>query len=106
MAGLRESGYIPGQNLLIECRWTEARAERAPALAAELLSLKPDLIVVIGLTAGVRATKQRCPHVLGVLRSRAGSPPFSRDSRIRCAGYLSRPGGAAGKRWWETLGFQ
>ncbi len=58
MEGLREYGYLPGQNLLIECRWTEGRAERAPALAAELVSLKPDLIVVIGLTAGVRAAMQ------------------------------------------------
>ena len=28
--GLRQRGYVPGQNLVIECRWTEARAERAP----------------------------------------------------------------------------
>ena len=55
--GLRERGYIPGQNLVIECRWTEGREERAPALAAELVSLKPDLIVVNG-TNQVRAAKQ------------------------------------------------
>ena len=29
--GLRERGYIQGQNLIIECRWTEGRPERAPA---------------------------------------------------------------------------
>jgi putative ABC transport system substrate-binding protein len=58
MEGLREHGYLPGQNLLIECRWTGGRAEPAPALAAELVSLKPDLIVVHGLVAGVRAAQQ------------------------------------------------
>ena len=55
--GLRERGYLPGQNLVIECRWTEGREERAPALAAELVSLKPDLLVAFG-TAQVRAAKQ------------------------------------------------
>jgi putative ABC transport system substrate-binding protein len=55
--GLRERGYLPGQNLVIDCRWTEGRAERAPALAAALVSLKPDLMVVAS-TANVRAAKQ------------------------------------------------
>ena len=56
--GLREYGYVPGQNLLIECRWNEARAERAPALAAELVSLQPHLIIVLEQTAAVRAAMQ------------------------------------------------
>ncbi len=55
--GLRERGYVQGQNLVIECRYTEGRAERAPALAAELVSLKPDLLVA-NTTANVRAAKQ------------------------------------------------
>lgn len=55
--GLRERGYIPGQNLVIECRSTEGREERAPAFAKELVSLKPDLIIA-NSTANVRAAKQ------------------------------------------------
>ena len=55
--GLRERGYIEGRNLVIECRWTEGRPERAPALAAELVSLKPDLIFTTN-TPNVRAAKQ------------------------------------------------
>ena len=55
--GLRERGYIQGQNLIIECRWTEGRPERAPALAVELVSLKVDLLVAV-TTANVRAAKQ------------------------------------------------
>jgi ABC-type uncharacterized transport system substrate-binding protein len=55
--GLREHGYIPGQNLAIECRWTEGRPERASALAAELVGLKPDLIFTTN-TPNVRAVKQ------------------------------------------------
>jgi putative ABC transport system substrate-binding protein len=57
LEGLREYGYLPGQNLVIECRWTEGQAERAPALAAELVSLQPDLIVA-NTTANVLAAKQ------------------------------------------------
>jgi putative ABC transport system substrate-binding protein len=57
MEGLRERGYIQGQNLVIECRWTEGREDRAPALAKELVSLKPDLLAVYG-TVQVRAAKQ------------------------------------------------
>jgi putative ABC transport system substrate-binding protein len=55
--GLREHGYLQGQNLLIECRYTDGRDERALALAAELVSLKVDLLVVNG-TNQVRAAKQ------------------------------------------------
>ena len=57
VGGLRERGYVQGQNLVIECRWTEGQEARAPALAADLVSLKPDLMVV-AFTANVRAAKQ------------------------------------------------
>ena len=57
VAGLREHGYVPGQNLVIECRWDGGRYERAPALAAELVSLKVDLIVATGYPR-VRAAKE------------------------------------------------
>ncbi len=60
--GLRERGYVPGQNLVIECRWTEAREERALALAADLVSLKPDLLAVYG-TVQVRAAKQATSEI-------------------------------------------
>jgi putative tryptophan/tyrosine transport system substrate-binding protein len=55
--GLRERGYIQGQNLIIECRWTDGHPERAPALAAELVGLNVDLLVAV-TTANVRAAKQ------------------------------------------------
>ncbi|HSB77147.1 MAG TPA: ABC transporter substrate-binding protein [Candidatus Methylomirabilis sp.] len=65
--GLREHGYIQGQNTTIEYRDTEAREERAKALAADLVSLRVDLIVAWG-TAEVRAAKQATstiPIVMG-----------------------------------------
>jgi len=58
LEGLREYGYLLGQNLVIECRYAEGQAERAPALATELVSLKPDLIVAGGWSHNIRAAKQ------------------------------------------------
>ena len=55
--GLRERGYIEGQNVSIECRWTAGREEQAASIAAELVSLRVDLIVAYG-TALVRAATQ------------------------------------------------
>ena len=54
--GLREFGYVEGQNLVIESRGAEGRAERLPDLAAELVRLKVDVIVAGG-TAAVRAAQ-------------------------------------------------
>src|SRR5712664_3862797 len=45
---LRELGYIEGQNIVLEYRWAEGRAERLPDLAAELVRLKVDVIVAGG----------------------------------------------------------
>jgi ABC-type uncharacterized transport system substrate-binding protein len=67
LEGLREHGYIRDQNLVVECRYTEGREERATAFAAELVSLKPDLIFAYG-SAQVRAAKQATstvPIVMG-----------------------------------------
>ena len=55
--GLRELGYIEGQNLAIEYRWAEGRYERLPELAAELVRLRVDIIVV-GIAQAARAAKQ------------------------------------------------
>jgi putative ABC transport system substrate-binding protein len=47
---LRERGWIEGENLLIESRWAEGNTAKLPALAAELVRLKVDLIVTRGST--------------------------------------------------------
>jgi putative ABC transport system substrate-binding protein len=46
--GLRELSYVEGQNIVIEYRYAEGVADRFPKLAAELVQLKVDVIVVIG----------------------------------------------------------
>jgi putative ABC transport system substrate-binding protein len=60
--GLGERGYIEGRNLVIERRYTGGQDERALSLAAELVSLKPDLIIANG-TAQVRAVKQTSSEI-------------------------------------------
>ena len=60
--GLRERGYIVGENLVIERRSTEGRSERAPSFAAELVSLEPDLIIATN-TPNVRALKQATSEI-------------------------------------------
>jgi ABC-type uncharacterized transport system substrate-binding protein len=54
--GLRELGYLEGQNILLEVRWSEERPDRLPELAAELVRLKMDVLVVHG-PQGVRAAR-------------------------------------------------
>ncbi len=52
---LRELGWVEGKNLAIEDRWAEGRTERFPALAAELVGLKVDVIVTASWPAAVAA---------------------------------------------------
>jgi putative ABC transport system substrate-binding protein len=56
--GLRALGYVDGQNIRIEFRSAEGKLERLPALAAELVALKPDVIVSSN-TPTTRALKDR-----------------------------------------------
>src|SRR5215467_1554267 len=48
--GLRELGYVEGKNIFIEWRYAEGKLDRLPALAAELVLLKVDVIVTSGPT--------------------------------------------------------
>jgi len=54
-AGLRELGWIEGDNLIIERRGAAGKSEAVPALAAELVRINPDVIVTFGAVAGVAA---------------------------------------------------
>lgn len=60
--GLRELGYVEGKNIVIEYRYAEGKLDRLPALAAELVRLKVDVIV----TAGPPATVPPRKLVLGI----------------------------------------
>ena len=55
--GLRDFGYVEGQNLRIEYRWAEGKYERFPALIAELIALKVNVIVTAGTPATLAVKK-------------------------------------------------
>ena len=57
VAELRERGWVEGQNLVIERRGGDGNSERVPALASELVQMKPDVIVSFGAVAGVAIRK-------------------------------------------------
>ena len=75
---LRELGYIEGQNIATEYRYAEGKLDRLPELAAELVRLKVDVIVVAGanrLSGRPRMRPRRFPSLwlaLGAILSRQG----------------------------------
>jgi len=84
--GLRELGWVEGQNIVIDYRYAEGRVDRLPGLAAELVRLKVDLLLSWG-TQGVTAAKNATgtiPIVMIAVRDPAG---------IGLIASLSRPGG-------------
>ena len=84
--GLRERGYVEGQNIVIEYRAADGKLERGPALATELARLKVDLIVV-GNTPMARAAQQ-ATKTIPIVASVMGDP--AGDGLVAS---LARPGG-------------
>jgi len=84
--GLRDLQYVEGQNIVIEDRWAEGRAERFPELMAELLRLKVDVIVVAS-TPGAGAAKKSTSTVPVVIWG------VSDPVGIGVVASLARPGG-------------
>ena len=70
---LRELGYIEGQNIAIEYRYAEGKLDRLPELAAELVRLKVDIIVVTGGSRLIRAAKNATKTIPIVM---AGAGPI------------------------------
>ena len=71
--GLAGLGYVEGRNILIESRWAEGKPERFPALAAELVALKVDVILTAGGTLAALAAKQ-ATTTIPVVFSVVGDP--------------------------------
>jgi ABC-type uncharacterized transport system substrate-binding protein len=85
---LRERGYIEGQNIAIEHRYAEGKIDRLPALAAELIRLKVDVIVAAGGTRVVRAAKNATTTIPIVMVGSGADPVVA-----RLVESLARPGG-------------
>ena len=87
LQGLRDFGYVEGRNLVIEYRFAERKFERLPALAAELVALKVDVIVTGGGTPTALAAKQATRTIPIVF---ASAPDPVTDGLVTS---LARPGG-------------
>jgi putative ABC transport system substrate-binding protein len=85
--GLRDLGYVEGRNLVIEYRDAEGKPERLPALAAELVRLKVDIIVAVA-TQGVAAAKKATETIPIVMISGSADPVG-----LGFIASLARPGG-------------
>ena len=84
--GLRELGYIEGQNIIIEARYADGRQERLPELAAELLRLKMD-IIASATTQAIQAVRRADPAIPIVMTN------ISDPIGSGLAESLSHPGG-------------
>ena len=69
---MRDLGYIEGENITVEYRYAEGNFEKLPALAAELVRLKPDVIVA-STTSGALAAKRATTHI-PIVMTNAGDP--------------------------------
>ena len=85
---LRELGYIEGQNIAIEYRYAEGKPDRVPELAAELVRLKVDIIVVAGGDPAIRAAKN-ATKTIPIVMTGDGVDPVEAG----LVESLARPGG-------------
>jgi len=84
--GLREFGYVEGQNLKIEYRWAEGKYARLPKLISELLALKVEVIVTAGTPATLAVKKATTSTPLVMIA--VGDPVGT-----KIVPSLSKPGG-------------
>jgi putative ABC transport system substrate-binding protein len=84
--GMREHGWVEGKNLVLELRWAEGKLERLPTLAAELVKLKPDVIVSAANVVHLAVRKETSSIPIVMM---TGADPLS----VGLVQSLARPGG-------------
>src|SRR5919108_980798 len=84
--GLRELGYVEGKNIVVEYRYADGKPDRLPALAAELVGLKVD-VIVSGGAAATRPSKEATTTIPIVMTN---DPDPVRSGFVAS---LARPGG-------------
>jgi ABC-type uncharacterized transport system substrate-binding protein len=85
--GLRDRGYVDGQNIRIEYRWADGKDERLPDLAAELVRLQVNVMVTGGPQATRAATE--ATSSIPIVMVAVGADPV----KMRLVASLARPGG-------------
>jgi putative tryptophan/tyrosine transport system substrate-binding protein len=94
--GLKEAGYVEGQNVAVEYRWAEGQYDRVPVIALELVDRR--VAVLVANTPGVLAVKAAITTT-PIVFTTAGDPV-----QIGLVGSMSRPGGNITGA--TTLGFE
>jgi putative tryptophan/tyrosine transport system substrate-binding protein len=84
--GMRELGYVEGQNLSIDYRYAEGQPDRLPELAADVVRARPDVIFVLG--GDVAPFAKRATHTIPIVFSSSADPV-----RAGLVPSLARPGG-------------
>jgi putative tryptophan/tyrosine transport system substrate-binding protein len=84
--GLRELGYVEGQNILLDYRWAEGKSDRYPVLVGELVHLGADVIVTWGTQATLAA--KRATNTIPIVAG--GSGDLVGEGLVAS---LARPGG-------------
>jgi putative tryptophan/tyrosine transport system substrate-binding protein len=84
--GLRDHGFVEGQTIKIEYRWAESRYDQLPALAADLVSRKVDIIITQGTPAALAA--KRATSTIPIVMAVVGNPV---ETGIVAS--VARPGG-------------
>jgi putative ABC transport system substrate-binding protein len=95
---LTELGYVEGQNAVHPSRWADARQERLPGLAAELVGLNTDIVTVGGrASSAARRARPPLPVVMALVGDADGSdhraqPAPARGRGDRMVGFLDASG--------------
>lgn len=103
---MRNAGWVEGQNIVVDYRFSAGNQTEIDAAASELVSLKPDLIYVMGLPAAQAVSRKT--HTIPIVFTRTGDPV-----RFGLVASLNHPGGnvtgftvwdfSIGSKWMQLL---
>jgi putative ABC transport system substrate-binding protein len=96
-AGLRDLGYVEGRNIKVELRFADGVNERLPDLAAELVALKPAVIIAGGPQAALAV--HDVTHTIPIVTNSSENPVV-----LGLAASLARPGGNVTGFWFDDEG--